>query len=164
MEQPSPPVAEDDKATHPENNPPSQLGLCLSTIAIKPLFSDPFLAVYERLANLRKQGRDEDANTMDNSSRVAALCEISGAKQYQKSFNAIWSAKDFREALYHAVAPESGGPPWLRESFKIDAAQEMCMTRIPNVKPFIYPFLFRERAITEPRDRCGKTCSIRPRP
>lgn len=109
MAQTSPSSAEDDTANPPETNPPPQIGLCLATIEIKLFFSDSFIEVYEHLAKLREQGQDEDANKMDNSSTVTALCEIPGAERHQKSFNTIWSAKDFREALYHAVAPSQVG-------------------------------------------------------
>ena len=88
--------------------------------------------VYEHLEGLKKNGHDAEAEQMDNSLKVAALIEIA-EDQTWKAFDTIWSAKEFRKVLYYALAPEQGGPLWLRQALKIKVAEKMCMAQIPHV-------------------------------
>ena len=138
--------------------------LNLASLNSKVLISEPLLVVYEHIQKLRERGQGVEADHMDDSDDVTKYCETSGSKATAKSFNAVWAAKDFRAALYDAVAAKSGGPVWLRDSIKVTDAEGMSLTRIPHVRPFSYPIGFRPRADIDPDNRCGTACSKRPRP
>ena len=114
--------------------------LNLASLNSKVLISEPLLVVYEHIQKLRERGQGVEADTMDGSDHVTTFCEYSGSKATAKSFNAVWSAKDLRVALYEAVASKSGGPAWLRDSIKVTDAEAMSLTRIPHVRPLSYPF------------------------
>ena len=133
MAQPSPTASKDDVA-----NPP-KLTLHLGTSS-KALISDPLLVLYEHIENLRERGREEEAKNMDESEGITDFCQIIGSKALSKAFNNVWSATALRAALYEAVAPQLGGPKWLRETIKISDVEEMSSSRIPDVRPFFFPF------------------------
>ena len=125
----SPSVVQADQQEHHTS---SHLRLDLPATGSPPPFGELFVRIYEHLEELRKNGYDEEADKMDNSRDVTVLIEIAEDRTWRK-INEIWSARDFREALYHAIAPKVGGPLWLRQAFSITVAEEMCMRRIPNV-------------------------------
>lgn len=51
-----------------------------------------------------------------------------------KPFDTVWSAKEFREILYHAIAPKAEGPLWFRESLRKLILEDICMTQMPHVR------------------------------
>lgn len=100
-------------------------------------FPNAFVAVYEHLEGLRENGHTEDADKMNNSTEVSDLIGIATVQNW-KLFDAIWSAKVFRRALYHAIGPKQGGPLWLRESVKPQDTEDMCMTLMPHVWKMLF--------------------------
>ncbi len=96
-------------------------------------FPKAFVAIYEHFEALRENGHIGEANSMHESTKVLDLIGIATDEKW-KLFDTIWSAKDFREALYHAIGPKHGGPLWLRESVKPEGTEDMCMTLMPHVR------------------------------
>lgn len=96
-------------AEQPEHDGPSHFRVLLPSTGSELHLGDIFILVYERFEGLSKNGHDEEADKMDKSLNVAALTEIAGG-QIWKPFDTIWSAREFRETLYHAIAPKLGGP------------------------------------------------------
>ena len=120
------------QADAPQDNRSSLLHLDLPATGSDLSLGRLFVTICEHLESLREGGHNEEADEMDNSVAVAGLIGIAG-EQTWKAFDAIWSAKGFREVLYHAVAAKYDGPLWLRQGLKIKVAEEMCMTLIPHV-------------------------------
>ena len=108
----------------------------LPTTEPVPPDGELFVKVYEHVESLRKMGQHEEADKMDDSLGIAALTGIAGDSW--KPFDVIWSAREFRETLYHTIAPAMGGPLWLRESLRIKHVEDLCMTLMPHV---IFPLL-----------------------
>lgn len=123
------------RADQPKQDRSSHLRLDLPATGQDPPFGELFVKVYEHPEQLRKNGYDEEAKQVDTSRNVTTLIGIAGERAWE-SFDAIWSAREFREILYHAIAPKLGGPLWLREAVKPAIAEEMCMIRIPHVRSF----------------------------
>ena len=94
---------------------------------------DLFVGVYEHLHQLREQGHHDTADEMDNSQSVSRLVQIASGDGWQ-SFDMAWSAKEFREILYNAIAPEEGGPLWFRESLREPILGDICTTQMPHVR------------------------------
>ena len=94
---------------------------------------DLFVRVYEHLHQLREGGHHEAADEMDKSRSVSHLLKIASGDGWQ-SFDTVWSAKEFRQILYHAIAPQEGGPWWFRESLRTLIVEDICMTQMPHVR------------------------------
>ena len=94
---------------------------------------DLFVRIYEHLHQLREGGHHEAADEMDQSRSVSHLVQIASGDGWQ-SFDTVWSAKEFREILYHAIAPKKGGPLWFRESLRKLILEDIGMTQMPHVR------------------------------
>ena len=136
------PDADAMAASPPLSIPPSPVDLpnAEDESLLRIQVSDPrlplgniFVRVYEHLDYLREMGHHEAADKMDKSRSVSRLIEIASGDGWQ-SFDTIWSAKEFREILYHAIAPQKGGPLWFRESARKLILEDICMTQMPHVR------------------------------
>lgn len=75
-------------------------------ISVRKLpLGDYFVKVYERLDQLREGGHHEAADEMDKSLSVSSLVTTAGEDKWQP-FDTVWSAKKFREILYHNITPK----------------------------------------------------------
>ncbi len=101
-----------------------------------PPFGELFVLVYEHLESLRERGHHTEADQLDNSANVVVLIELVNKVRNGTwtRFNAVWSAKAFRTTLYHAIAPRTGGPLWLRQAVGAHLADAMRLTRMSHVR------------------------------
>ena len=112
----------------------SHLRLTLPAPASELSFGEIFVYVYKHLESLTKRGHSAEAERMDTSSNVAVLLKLTarGSRSWTP-LNTVWSAKAFRTVLYHAIAPDAGGPLWLRQAVTASLAEAMCYTRMSHV-------------------------------
>ena len=112
----------------------SHLRLTLPAPAAELSFGEIFVHVYEHLESLTKRDHSAEAERMDTSSNVAGLLKLAedGSRSWTP-LNTVWSAKAFRTVLYHAIAPDAGGPLWLRQAVTASLAEAMCWTRMSHV-------------------------------
>ena len=144
--------------------PKAKIQTLLRIHLLEPTLSlgDLFVGVYEHLRQLREGGYHAAADEMDNSQSVSRLVQIASGDGWQ-SFDTAWSAKEFREILYNAIAPDEGGPLWFRESLREPILGDICTTQIPHVRLFSgFEILIREQSRAYRKNRCGKHSSIRP--
>ena len=91
------------------------------------------MRVYERLDQLREGGHHEAADEMDKSLSVSSLVTTASEDKWQP-FETVWSAKEFREILYHTIAPKKGGLLWFRDTLRNQILEDICMTQMPHVR------------------------------
>lgn len=124
------------QADSPKDKCPSPFRLHLPATEQSLPDGDLFVKVYEHVAGLMKIEKHKEADEMDSSPSIAALAGI--AEDSWKPFDVIWTARLFREMLYHTIASGEGGPLWLRETLRVKYAKDMCMTLMPHVRSARY--------------------------